>query len=134
MKKIKIYTDGASRGNPGPGAIAFLIFEKGKLLMKRSEFIGNCTNNIAEYKALIAALKAAAKFDGEIECFSDSQLMISQMKGEYKVKKCHLKELYEEAKMMESKFRKVDYFNVRRTDANIQKADAMVNETLDHVL
>lgn len=135
--KLNIYTDGASRGNPGPGAIAFIITDSdGKLLKEHAQFIGACTNNIAEYRALIAALKEAAKIaDGnsEITCFSDSQLMISQMKGEYKVKKGHLKELREEAKSLEKKLKKVDYVNVRRTDPVIQRADRMVNEVLDNV-
>ena len=135
MEKIKIYTDGASRGNPGPGAIAYLIVdEKGALIAERAEFIGACTNNIAEYKALIAGLKAAEKLAGEkseLTCVSDSQLMISQMKGEYKVKKGHLKALHDEAKALEKKFAKVAYVSVRRTDPVIQKADRMVNYVLD---
>jgi ribonuclease HI len=135
MEKMKIYTDGASRGNPGPGAAAFIIIdEKGNLLRERAEFIGACTNNIAEYKALIAALKEAAKLagkGGEIVCYSDSQLMISQMKGEYKVKKGHLKELHEEAKTLEKGFAKVEYVNVRRTDPVIQRTDRMVNDVLN---
>ncbi|MCX6817308.1 MAG: ribonuclease HI family protein [Candidatus Aenigmarchaeota archaeon] len=134
MEKIKIYTDGASRGNPGPGAIAYMIVdEKGALIAERAEFIGACTNNIAEYKALIAGLKAAEKLAhaGELTCISDSQLMISQMKGEYKVKKGHLKDLHDEAKALEKKFAKVEYVNVRRTDPVIQKADRMVNYVLD---
>ncbi|MFH1237382.1 MAG: ribonuclease HI family protein [Candidatus Aenigmatarchaeota archaeon] len=132
-RRISIYTDGASRGNPGPGAVAYLIVnEKGELIAERAEFIGACTNNIAEYKALIAGLKAAEKLGGsELTCFSDSQLMISQMKGEFKVKKGHLKELFEEAKTLEKKFMKVEYVNVRRTDPVIQKADRMVNYVMD---
>ena len=130
--KLKIYTDGASRGNPGPGAAAFIITdEKGNLLKERAEFIGACTNNIAEYRALISALKEALKLGDEITCFSDSQLMISQMKGEYKVKKGHLKEQFDEAKALEKKFAKVGYVSVRRTDPMIKKADRMVNNVLD---
>jgi len=133
--KLKIYTDGASRGNPGPGATAFIITDqKGILLRERREFIGTCTNNVAEYKALISALEEAMKLAGEsseITCFSDSQLMISQLKGEYKVKRGHLKELYKKAKLLEKEFKKVEYRNVRRTDPNIRKADGMVNDILD---
>jgi len=135
--KLKIYTDGASRGNPGPGAAAFIITdEKGSVLKERAEFIGPCTNNVAEYRALISALKEAAKLIGEsggaeITCFSDSQLMVSQMKGEYKVKNARMKELRDEAKALERKFRKVEYVNVRRSDPMIRKADRMVNNMLD---
>jgi ribonuclease HI len=128
-----MHTDGASRGNPGPGAIAFIITDsKGNLLKEHAQFIGMCTNNIAEYRALIAGLKEAGKISGgEIACFSDSQLMINQMRGEYKVKKGHLKELFDEAKTLERRFRKAEYVNVRRTDPAIQRADMMVNEVLD---
>ena len=132
---LKVYTDGASRGNPGPGAIAFIITDSaGKLLSEHAHFIGACTNNIAEYRALIAALEEAAKLAGEgseITCYSDSQLMINQMRGDYKVKKGHLRELFEEAKALEKSFRKASYVDVRRTDPAIQKADRMVNAVLD---
>jgi ribonuclease HI len=134
-RRLVIYTDGASRGNPGPGAIAFIIAgADGKLLKEHAQFIGSCTNNIAEYRALIAALTEAEKIAGkgsEITCFSDSELMVSQMKGEYKVKQAHLKELREEAKALERRFEKVEYNSVRRTDPGIRKADAMVNRVLD---
>jgi len=138
--KLRIYTDGASRGNPGPGAIAFIITDaEGRKLKERAQFIGICTNNIAEYRALIASLKEAERLAGkssdcEIQCFSDSQLMVGQMKGEYKIKKGHLKELHDEAKALEKKFRKVEYTSVRRTDPAIQIADRMVNEILDSAL
>ena len=131
---LYLYTDGASRGNPGPGAIAFMILDqKGKILKKRKEFIGACTNNIAEYRAMLSALTEAAKLGGEVSCFSDSKVMISQLKGEYKVKKKHLKELFDKVKTIEKKFRKIEYSNVKRTDPNIKKVDRMVNEVLDQI-
>ncbi len=131
---IRIYTDGASRGNPGPGAIAFIILDqKGKILKQRREFIGVCTNNIAEYRALISALTEAKKLGNEVSCFSDSKVMVSQLKGEYKVKKKHLKELFEKVKKIEREFKRVEYSNVRRTDSNIKKVDRMVNEVLNQV-
>ena len=130
--KLKIYTDGASRGNPGPGAIAFTISdEEGKLIKEHKHFIGDCTNNIAEYRALIAALERAIKLGDELTCFSDSKLMVSQMNGEFKIKKPHIRELYMKAKKLESNFKKVEYNHVRRENPGIQKADAMVNEVLD---
>jgi ribonuclease HI len=138
--KLTIWTDGACRGNPGPGATAFIIADaSGKLLRQKALFIGTCTNNIAEYKALISAFEEAAKLAGdggtaEIVCYSDSRLMISQMKGEFKVKQQHLKELREEAKSLERKFKKVEYVNVPRTYPAIQRADRMVNEVLDNAL
>ncbi|UCC91712.1 MAG: ribonuclease HI family protein [Candidatus Aenigmatarchaeota archaeon] len=131
---LVIYTDGASRGNPGPGAIAFVILDqKGEILKQRREFIGVCTNNIAEYKALISALTEAKKLGKEVSCFSDSKVMVSQLRGEYKVKKKHLKELFEKVKKIEREFKCVEYSNVRRTDSNIKKVDRMVNEVLNQV-
>jgi len=130
--KLEIYTDGASRGNPGPGAIAFVIKDKkGRILKEHREFIGRCTNNIAEYRALISALKEAGKFGDEVVCISDSRLVINQLRGEYKVKKRHLKELFGKVKALEKGFRKVEYENVRRTNPEIRKVDRMVNEVLD---
>ncbi len=131
---LVIYTDGASRGNPGPGAIAFLILdERGKILRKHKHYIGACTNNVAEYRALIAALERARRLGDEATCFSDSKLMINQLKGKYKVKKKHLKELFEKVKALERKFRKVEYLNVRRTDPVIKRVDRMVNEVLNKI-
>ena len=131
---IRVYTDGASRGNPGPGAIAFIILDgKGEVIMEHKHFIGKCTNNIAEYRALISALERAKKFGSEITCFSDSKLMINQLKGNYKVKKDHLKTLFEKAKSLEKAFKKVEYKNVRRTDPNIKKVDRMVNLVLNRL-
>ena len=115
--KLTIYTDGASRGNPGPGAIAFVILDsKGKLVKEHKHFIGDCTNNIAEYSALIAALKRAVKLGDELTCVSDSKLMVNQMNGEFKIKKPHIRELYIKAKELESNFKKIEYNHVRRTD------------------
>ena len=131
--KLKIYTDGASRGNPGPGAIAFIIMEGGKVVKEHSHYIGKCTNNVAEYRALIAALERANKAGNEIECYSDSKLIIHQLRGDYKVKKPHLKQLFEKVKSLERKFKAVKYYNVRRTDPNIKKVDRMVNEVLDRL-
>lgn len=129
---IKVYTDGASRGNPGPGAIAFLILDyKGRLLKQHNHFIGQCTNNIAEYRALIAALERAPKLGDEVSCFSDSKLMVSQLSGDYKIKKPHIKELHAQVKSLEKNFEKIEYIHVPRTNPVIKKADSMVNDVLD---
>jgi ribonuclease HI len=133
-KVIRIYTDGASRGNPGPGAIAYIITdESGNVLRQSAKFIGACTNNIAEYSALILALEDAMKLGSEAFCFSDSELVVSQLQGKYKVKKGHIKELFERVKTIEKNFSKIEYNSVRRTDAMIRKADDMVNAVLDNV-
>lgn len=132
MDKLFIYTDGASRGNPGPSAVAFLIFSDQKLLFSHKENIGKSTNNVAEYTALIKALeKASGLSRGEVACFSDSQLMVSQLNGSYKVRKPHLKPLFEKVKALEKGFEKVAYKHLNRTDPTISKADSMVNEALD---
>ena len=131
---LVIYTDGASRGNPGPGAIAFLILnEKGEILREHKHFIGVCTNNVAEYRALIAALERARRLGDEATCFSDSKLMINQLKGKYKVKKKHLKALFDRVKKIEKEFKKIEYKNVRRTDPVIKRVDRMVNEVLNKI-
>ena len=131
---LVIYTDGASRGNPGPGAIAFLILnEKGEILRKHKHYIGACTNNVAEYRALIAALERARRLGDEATCFSDSKLMINQLKGKYKVKKKHLKALFDRVKKIEKEFKKIEYKNVRRTDPVIKRVDRMVNEVLNKI-
>lgn len=129
--KLVIYTDGASRGNPGPGAIAFIIVDKDKIIGKHKHFIGRCTNNVAEYRALISALERASKLAKEVRCFSDSKLLVKQMRGEYKVKKPHIKELFERAKKLENKFDKVEYKHVNRENPGIKMVDRMVNQVLD---
>jgi ribonuclease HI len=129
---IKIYTDGASRGNPGPGAIAFIIVnERDEIVMRHKHFIGKCTNNIAEYRALIAALERAKKVAKEVRCFSDSKLMVHQLRGEYKVKKPHIRELFDKVKKLESNFEKIEYRHVNRTNHGIRMVDRMVNEILN---
>ncbi|MGA1862334.1 ribonuclease HI family protein [Deferribacter thermophilus] len=96
-KTIKIYTDGASSGNPGPSGIGFVIYnENGEKLKEYSEYIGLATNNIAEYSALIRALEFLKdKENLKINIFTDSELLVKQLKGLYKVKSKNLKYLYE---------------------------------------
>ena len=131
-KVIHVYTDGASRGNPGKSAIAFVITdEKGNIIKEEAKFIGECTNNIAEYSALILALNEAKNISKKIVCFSDSKLMINQLIGAYKVKKSHIKELFAKVKKLEKLFESVEYRNVPRTNPFIKKADYMVNKILD---
>lgn len=135
MSRIYVYTDGASRGNPGPGAIAFVIInERGEIVVKHKRFIGETTNNIAEYRALIAALERAKKLSKEVRCFSDSKLLVKQMNGEYKVKKPHIRELFEKAKTLEKRFEKVEYIHVNRTNHGIRMVDRMANEILNKLV
>ena len=139
MDKLFTYTDGGSRGNPGHSAIAILITkgtneddEKGRIIFQHGEYIGIGTNNQAEYKALIKALQESQKLSrGDILCTLDSELVVRQLIGEYKVKSSDLKPLYEEVKLLEKSFKSVSYRHVRRENPFIQKADSMVNNVLD---
>ena len=135
MSGLNIYTDGGSRGNPGPAAIAFLITDdKGKLLKSHSEYIGIATNNVAEYRAVLRALVMARKCgEGSVACILDSKLVASQLVGSYKVKKAHLKELHKLVKDAEKGFESVSYEHVRRHDSRIQLVDRMLNKMLDKV-
>ena len=85
---IKIYTDGAARGNPGLAAVGYIIFRGDKLIKKNVKYIGKSTNNIAEYRAVINALRIAPK-NKEITLYSDSKLIVNQITGKFKVKKEH---------------------------------------------
>jgi len=135
LHNLHIFTDGGSRGNPGPAAIAILIFdEKEKLLQRHSEFIGTATNNVAEYRAVLKALKLAARFKPKkVLCTLDSQVVQSQLDGSYKVKQEHLKELFFMVKDAERNFQKVIYRHVPRENKNIVEADEMLNCMLDRV-
>jgi ribonuclease HI len=135
MKSLKIYTDGGARGNPGPAAIALLIFDSGdKLLARHSEYIGTATNNVAEYRAVLRALIMARKYSpASVLCTLDSKLVASQLGGSYKVKKPHLKQLFIMVKKAEQHLGSVKYEHVRRHDSRIQAADSMLNEMLDKV-
>ena len=129
---LKIYTDGASRSNPGKASIGIIMFENDKVIFKRKEFLGIKTNNVAEYTAMFKALsKAKTITKGELECYSDSQLMIMQLNGIYKVNNSDLKELHDKIKMLLPWFKKVHFKHVKREDARIQMADKLANEALD---
>jgi ribonuclease HI len=131
-----IFTDGGARGNPGPAAIAYVVLsDKGQVLTSNSRFIGSRTNNQAEYEAVIAALKSAAALHvDEVVCHLDSELVVKQLTGEYTVKNAALRKLCNKVQELSRCFRKVSFTNVPRTDIQIQKVDALVNETLDREL
>ncbi len=126
--------DGGARGNPGPGAAAFILNdEAGAEVEARGEFLGSVTNNVAEYRALIAGLQAARRLGARrLRVLMDSELVVRQMTGEYRVKNAGLKPLHEEAKREAANFAGVEYRVVRRGDN--ARADSLVNETLDRVL
>ena len=129
--KARLFTDGGSRGNPGPSAYAFVLeAEDGTVLEARGEAIGVATNNVAEYAALVAGLECAADAGvHELEVISDSELMVKQMRGEYKVKNDALRQLSLRAAALARQLESVTYTAVRRE--HNQLADRLVNEALD---
>ena len=129
--RLFLFTDGASRGNPGPAAAgAILKNQKGEVLLKKGHFRGRVTNNEAEYRALILGLKLARKTDPEVlVCLLDSKLVVSQIKGLYRVKKDHLARLLYEVRRAEEPYRKVFYKLIPREKNGA--ADALANEVLD---
>ncbi len=132
-KKLTIFSDGGARGNPGQAAIAFLAFSaEGQLLKKHSSYIGYRTNNQAEYEALIAGLKFALSAGAEeVSCFLDSQLVTKQLNGEYAVRNFELKKLWIKTQNLKKELSTVHFTNVPRNNPRIEKADQLLNETLD---
>jgi ribonuclease HI len=132
---VHCYTDGASRGNPGPSAFAFIVESGGQVLHEESAFIGTMTNNTAEYTAIINALQWLSHFTaGRIEIYSDSELVIRQLSGVYAVKKPHLAALFREVKILCESFETVVFTAVPRAHPRIQRADELCNTALDSVL
>jgi ribonuclease HI len=129
--KIMMYADGGSRGNPGPaGCGATLLDESGKELATISEFIGDATNNQAEYQAVILGLRKALLLGAtSISVRLDSQLIVKQVLGEYKVKHANMKPLFAEVKLLLREFDEYDIEHVRR-EQNV-RADELVNEAID---
>ena len=129
--RAKLFTDGGSRGNPGPAAYAFVLeAEDGTVLDACGEAIGVATNNVAEYAALVAGLERAVEVGvDELEVVSDSELLVKQMRGEYRVKNRALQDLFLEASGLARKLERVTYTAVRREHNEL--ADSLVNEALD---
>jgi ribonuclease HI len=132
--KATLYTDGGARGNPGPAASAFVLeAEDGTVLDARGDTIGVATNNVAEYRALTAGLARAVEAGvDELEVVSDSELLVKQMRGEYKVKNAALRELSLEAARLGREIGTVRYRAVRREQNEV--ADSLVNEALDRAI
>jgi len=138
MNKLIIYTDGGARGNPGPAAIGFVIgtHADGGAGKEYSEYISETTNNVAEYKAVIFALKKAKSLLGgnkakqaEVEVRSDSELLVSQMNGSYKIKEESLKMLFVDVWNLKTEFKGVSFAHIPREKNS--RADALVNRELD---
>jgi ribonuclease HI len=133
--KLHLYTDGAARGNPGPGACAFVAVESGNVIHSGARALGRVTNNTAEYEAVIIALEyAASKGYRSVAVTSDSQLAMRQLAGEWRVRNEHLAVLHRRVKSLERSFSAISYAHVRRTNTYIQMADALANKALDEAL
>jgi ribonuclease HI/probable phosphoglycerate mutase len=125
-----ITTDGAARGNPGPAAIAYIIERDGEKDVQYKECLGEATNNVAEYQALIRALEKARELGGKrLAIQSDSDLMVQQMNGQYKVKNPGLLALYEKARQLCKAFESVTFRHIRREENS--RADRLCNQALD---
>jgi len=129
--KARLWTDGGARGNPGPAAFAYVLeADDGTVLDARGEAIGVATNNVAEYPALVAGLSRALEAGiRELEVRSDSELMVKQMRGEYRVKNKDLQSLFLDASRAAREIGRVTYTHVRREHNEL--ADRLVNEALD---
>lgn len=130
-KSIEIFVDGASKGNPGPSGIGFVFVDEKKSVVKKLfKFIGNATNNIAEYTALIYGLQEALidRYEN-ITIKSDSELMTKQLRGEYRVKNENLRPYYEQFLHLSRGFNKVEVVSIPREDNSL--ADKLANKAVD---
>ncbi|MHA1606240.1 MAG: ribonuclease HI family protein [Candidatus Freyarchaeota archaeon] len=134
VSKVRVFVDGASRGNPGPAGIGVVIVSMdGRRLVEHGEYVGVATNNQAEYLSLIKALELCHRLGvREVKVFSDSELLVKQLAGQYAVKNRKLKELYGRVKELEPLFRRVVYRHVPREENS--RADALANQAINRAL
>jgi len=133
LQVLKVFTDGASRGNPGEAGIGVVIYrdKESETLVEIGEYIGVTTNNVAEYTALIRGLQAAGKLGAQkVEVYADSELMIKQMNGQYKVKNEGLRPLYQQAKALSREFAGCTFTHIPR-EKNKQ-ADQLANRGIEN--
>ena len=129
---LKIYTDGAARGNPGPAAYSFIFVYNDEIIQKGFGFIGTATNNTAEYQAIICSLKAAEKFHrGHLQIFSDSNLAVQQINKKWKINYPHLSDMCSEVHKLCERYEKVEFFHMNRKNRYVQKCDELCNSELD---
>lgn len=131
--KVILHTDGGARGNPGPGAAGVVIKDtKGKVVKEIGSYLGVCTNNEAEYQALILGLEAAIKLGATgVTSHLDSELIVNQLNGFYKVKNINMKKYWGEVQSLIEAFEKITFVHVKRKDN--AHADKLVNEVLDAI-
>ena len=133
--ELYIYTDGASRGNPGDAAWAYVILDQDEeVVSSQSGYIGRSTNNQAEYFAVIRALqRAKALARGKINLYSDSQLLVNQVTDSWKVKNDELSRLYGRVRSLVKEFSRVNFIHLSRENPHISEADELCNERLDEI-
>ena len=130
MTKLTVNVDGGARGNPGPAAIGAIVRDGGEVLAERGERIGRATNNVAEYRALLLGIELAAALGAsELELIGDSELIVRQVEGKYKVKDATMKELHGQVKAALRPFESWSIRHVRRE--HNADADRLVNAALD---
>lgn len=131
--EITLYFDGASRGNPGPAAVGIVLMDQsGTVLVEKGEYIGVATNNVAEYKAMLRGLEEASNLQAStVSVYGDSELLIKQMNGVYRVKHPNLLPLYQRAQSMIRAFKNISFIYIPR-DQNTC-ADKAANEALDQL-
>jgi len=129
---LEVYTDGASRGNPGPAAYGFIFVRNNEIIFEEAKPMGTTTNNTAEYYAIISALKRAQEFaTGSVIVYSDSELVIKQINNQYRITKPHLAQLRAELAIEEKKFTDIHFRNVPRENPFIRRCDELCNQALD---
>jgi ribonuclease HI len=135
VMKLKAYTDGGSRGNPGPAAFAVVIVdENGKVVKEYARYLGKMTNNEAEYTGAIAALKEARALGAEeVEVISDSEVMVRQVTGTYRCKAANLQPFLEEVRDLTKYFKKYAFKNVPREHPMVARADMLLNREQDEM-
>lgn len=131
MTKLLSFSDGGARGNPGPAGIGAVLYDENKkVIAEVSEYLGVATNNQAEYKAIIAALKKAKNLGAlELDCYLDSELVVKQLNHEYKVKNKDLAPLFLEVYNLSLNFKKISFTHIPREQNSA--ADCLANEAMD---
>jgi len=133
MSKVTVFTDGAARGNPGPAAIAYAIYDEfGRCIDSAARSIGVATNNEAEYQALLLGMERACMHcTGTVHFFLDSELVVRQVTGRYRAKDERMKDYLQKVLMQAKCFKEFRIANVPRENPNTQLVDGMVNDVLD---